>query len=761
MSQRIQGLLEDAVGLHQSGRIAEASEIYRSIVAEAPGHFDATHLLGVIALQEGDLDRAQSLIMAALKGSPRDTAALNNLGTVYLRQNRLDLAREQFERAAKAQPNSVVSLVNLGAVLRQLGRPGDALVQLQRAHAVDPASVVASNLLGACLLDVGEFHEAVKIFGAATAADPNDADGWGNLAVALNSIGDRERARDCADRAIAMRPSSSTALAARASVEFEQGKVGAAVATYLQAVSLPDASSQTLCALANALWISGRCQEALDYLRRALEVDANNAMARWKLAVSECRTFYDNEAEILASRHAFAASLEQLRAWFRASPRPAAFAAVGSTQPFYIAYQPFNNRELLSQYGDLCSEWMASLSSPTPAARLRAADGKIRVGIASAHVRNHSVWNAITRGWVRHLDKTRFEIHIFQLGGDSDEETSRARLEVAHFESGPKNLQGWIRAIGDARLDVLIYPEIGMDALAVQLASLRLAPVQAATWGHAEGTGLPTIDMYLSAEGIEPPNAQDNYREKLVRLPNLGVYVEPLTPPAADPDLVSLGLSGDRPLLLCPGSPFKYSPVYDHVWASIADGLRSGGGNGGWSRLASRLRGKRNGVLVFFRCGNDSMDGLFAGRLRRAFEAQRVDFDDHVRVLPHLDRPRFFGLMQRATLMLDTVGFSGFNNAIQAVETGLPVLAHEGNFMRGRLASGIMRRMDIPELVATTDDEFIGSAVGLALDASRCRDLRDKIEARRSVLFCDIEPVRALERCLTEAVARVNSGQRP
>jgi predicted O-linked N-acetylglucosamine transferase (SPINDLY family) len=150
------------------------------------------------------------------------------------------------------------------------------------------------------------------------------------------------------------------------------------------------------------------------------------------------------------------------------------------------------------------------------------------------------------------------------------------------------------------------------------------------------------------------------------------------------------------------------------------------------------------------------MDTLLSQRLRRAFDAEQVDFDAHVCLVPFLDRPQFFGLMQHhAALMLDTVGFSGFNNALQAIETGLPVLAREGDFMRGRLASGLMRRMDLPELVASTNEDFIQTAIRLAMDVSRCKELRVEIAKRRGILFHDVEPVRALERCLIEAVGRL------
>jgi protein O-GlcNAc transferase len=760
---KVHPLLAQAVALHQAGRLTEAAENYEKIIAQIPNHFDATHLLGVIALQEGRLAQAQSLITSALLINPKDTAAINNLGTVHLRNHELELACVQFERAVKLQPNSSSALTNLGSVLRQLGRPREALAPLRRAYSGSPKSAMVCNLLGACLLDTGDAQGAVKLFEAATHAEPDEADGWGNLAVALNSIGDHHRARECADKAVAMRPESSSALAALAAVEFEQGQIEAAIATYQAAAELPDPSPQTLCAYANALWTSGRCDEAIDNLRRAIELDGNNAIALWKLAMSHCRPFYETKTDVELSRDAFSEGLGELTTWYKSEQRPEAYAAVGTTQPFFIAYQPFNNKGLLSRYGRLCCEWMASMPLDGSMPNIKAAEGsgnassmgrKMRIGIASAHIRDHSVWNAITKGWIYHLDKARFEIWLFQLGRTSDEETSRARSEVAHFEDRPKNLPAWVRAISEAQLDALIYPEIGMDALTTQLAALRLAPVQAATWGHAETTGLPTMDLYFSADGLEPEGAQDNYSERLVRLPNLGVCVEPLTPSITIPDLKPLGLPSDEPLLLCPGTPYKYSPFHDHVWARIAKGLRRGNSGRGWTRIAGRLRGGSNGRLVFFRSGNASMDKLLANRLRRAFDIERVDFDAHVCVIPYLDRPRFFGLMQHAALLLDTVGFSGFNNTLQAIEAGLPVLAREHSFMRGRLASSIMRRMDLHELVASTDDAFIEKAVELAADASRCKELRSEIADRRKILFNDIEPVRALERHLTEAISK-------
>jgi predicted O-linked N-acetylglucosamine transferase (SPINDLY family) len=280
---------------------------------------------------------------------------------------------------------------------------------------------------------------------------------------------------------------------------------------------------------------------------------------------------------------------------------------------------------------------------------------------------------------------------------------------------------------------VLIYPEIGMDPMTLKLASLRLAPVQAASWGHPETTGLPTIDCYLSAEGLEPHGAQAHYTERLVALPHLGCYVEPYAGPVAVVEPGRWGLPADTPLLLCPGTPFKYAPEHDTLYAQIA----------------RRLGACR---LCFFVSRVEELTQKLRCRLARAFEQQGLEFERHVSFIPWLPRPEFYGLMQRADLMLDTLGFSGFNTALQAVECALPLVTCEGRFLRGRLASGILERIGLPELVARDEAQYVDLAVRLIQDAELRGQLRRRIASGRHALYRDTAPIRSLEDFLQRAV---------
>jgi protein O-GlcNAc transferase len=734
----IHPLLPQAVALHQAGRLEEAAGMYESILREAPAQFDAAHLLGVVAMQQGRLEDAQHQIQNALKIKPSDQPALINLTVVYLRSGQLELAAECGEEAARLLPPSIDAMINYGTVLHQMGRYTDAIVPLEIAQSMNPRSTVVCNLLGSCLLKTGDAPRAATIFEIATNIAPTDGDGWSNLSAAFNAMSEHEHAMECANRAVALGLDSSNALAAQAAAQFEMGKIEESVATYERAVQL-NPTVMILCGLAVALISSGRHDEALTYLRRAAEIDGSNAYLRMLMAVSKLKPIYKSKTEIESSRMAFDQAITELQSWYSTALVKDAYTAVGAAQPFYLAYHPYNNKQLLSRYGALCVSWMNSLLSIVPMqAHATPRSGKFRVGIVSAHVFNQSVWNAILKGWVHQLDKSNFDIYVFKIGPEKDQETLAAQGQVKHFDDRPKSLADWAAAIHSADLDALIYGEIGMDALTLQLAAMRLAPIQAATWGHPETTGLPTIDFYLSAEELEPSSAQDNYSEKLVLLPHMGVYVEMLEPKSETLDLRMLGLPRDEPLLLCPGPPFKYSALHDDVWIKIAKGLKANGG----------------GRLVFFSMASGTMHVQMSDRLRNSFSQAGLDFDSHVCVIPFLGRQRYFGLMKQSTLMLDTLDFSGFNTAIQAIECGLPYLAFEGSFMRGRLASCILRRLDLPELVATTYEDFADRAVDLTVGNARLKELRAEIVKRSGILFRDTAPIRALEEFLTTEIGK-------
>ena len=738
-----QGAMARAVDLHRAGQLDAAAGIYREILERAPRDFDANHMLGVIALQQGQFETARGLLGLAVSIRPRDAAALGNLGISYLREGHLEQAQEWFEKALQIAPNVPTALTNMGTVLLESGRYDKALPLARKAYKLDPKAYDVCNLLGACLLKAGEEQTAAEVLEAATRLQPGQAEAWANLSSVLRALGREDLANTYANKAATLKPNSPLAIGAQAAIQYDQGRIAEAIESYRRLVLLAPPNADTRVAYAHALLADGLNEAALEQLQRAQALRENDLAIRWAGVMAHLKSVYRTEPERAASREAFGKSLQDAQEWYERTPAvESAFKAVGVSQPFLLAHHPYNNRDLLSRYGRLCAAFMSTF--PLPPAGATRPSNRLRLGVVAAHVKNNSVWNTITQGWLRNLDPNRFEIYLFQVDIRAEEEAAAAAVLVTHSENRPRDVTGWVKAIKDAALDVILYPEIGTHALTLKLACLRLAPVQAAAWGYPETTGLPTIDLYISAAAIEPSAAADNYTERLVTLPNLGVYLQPQAPQESRvPNLRALKLPSNEPLLLCSGAPCQYSPQHDAVWVQIAQRL-------GRKTL---FRPSGGGRLIFFRKQGEERHHLLETRLRAAFDAAGLEFDSHVTFIPSLERADFFGLMRQAALMLDTLGLSDFDMTLQAIECGLPVLAFEGEFMRGRLASGILRQLDLPQLVVTSTAEFAQKAADLARDPATRKELQARIVERREKLFCDPEPIRALESCLLEARA--------
>ena len=655
---------------------------------------------------------------------------LNDLGKAYFALKRYREAKRCFSKALSLDPDHAEALGNFGALLALTGELRGARSRLRKAVALQPRYPNAWFNLGAVLRRLHGPEEAEQSCRRALALNPRMVDAHLELGNVLADLGKLEQAEACYRKAIELDSTLAPAHARLAGMLKMTLRLEEAEASYRAALALQP-SAATFQALGGVLYELDRPLEAREAFRRVLEVDPELVEARWSLAVLRVI-----ELDDAGRTEDAAAELERLSAWLDSHRIDDPSRAVGAMYPFDLGYRERNHRPLLERYGGLCARLMERWRKKERLRPARPAGMQpIRVGVVSAHVHEHSVWNAIVKGWVGHMDRGRFELSLFHLGIRQDAETDYARSRAAHFEAGARPLRRWVDAISETRPDVLIYPEIGMDLTSAQLACLRLAPLQLAAWGHPLTTGLPTVDAYLSAELFEPPGAGEHYRERLIALPNLGCCYEPYRVEALDPDPAEPGIEPGAPLLLCPGAPFKYAPEHDDVYPAIARALG-----------ACRL--------VFFELNPRGAREALIARLKAAFARAGLDYERYVTFVPPLVRPAFYGLMKRADVLLDTIGFSGFNTAMQAVECGLPIVAWEGRFMRGRFASGIVKRVKLDELVAKSEKEYIALAAKLAGDTAYREQIRARIVAARDVLYEDKAPIRALEEFLMSEIRR-------
>ncbi len=726
---------DTALSLHRQGRLHEAERLYAAVLAAEPEHAGALHHLGVAKAQQGKLEEAIRLIRRAVDREPRSAEAHNDLGVALESVKRYEEALPCYERALELREGYAQASFNLGNALQALERHDEAVPRYEHALDLAPDYAEARNNLGKSLFALGRHEEAVAQFTRALAANPRYAEAEQNFAHALDGLGRYAEALEHARRALALKPHSAKAHNAAGNALRKLNRFPEAIRHFERAISLEPSYAEAHYNLAGLFKELGRRAEATRHYEHALAIRPDLAEARFGLCMVELPVLYRNEAEIAERRSAYEDRLIALRDEVESDRTPGDLVdGVGSNLPFYLAYQGLVDRDLQSIWGRLACGIMAARFPP---ARVSAPPGpgeRVRVGVVSAFFRWHSVWKIPLRGWLTQLDRRRFQVFGYCTSGEHDSETIAAAALCDRFVRGPLPLARWREAILADAPHVLLYPEIGMDGPSAQLAALRLAPVQCNSWGHPVTSGFPTLDYYLSGDLMEPPDGQEHYTERLVRLPNLSVYYDPVEIASAEIERSEIGLRAGATAFWCGQSLYKYLPQYDQIYPRIA-----------------REAGDCQFVFIEYRHGAEVTD-LFRQRLRRAFKASGLNADDHCVFLPSLDRARFIGAIGCCDVFLDSIEWSGCNSTLESLVHNLPIVALEGRLMRGRHSAAILRRMGVAETLARSLDEYVALAGRLAREREWRESVGARVAANKHRVYRDRSCITALEEFLEEAV---------
>jgi len=164
-----------AVQKHQAGDVHEAMRLYEAILAAAPEHAGALHLLGVAFHQTGDNAAAIQRIQAAIDIDAGQARYFYNLGVILEAETQRAEARRAYERALALDPNETSARNNLANLLMDLGEFGGAERLLREALTGVPRWSSWLVRLGEILKMQGRAEEAIPVLRAALQIRPDDA----------------------------------------------------------------------------------------------------------------------------------------------------------------------------------------------------------------------------------------------------------------------------------------------------------------------------------------------------------------------------------------------------------------------------------------------------------------------------------------------------------------------------------------------------------------------------------------------------------
>ena len=725
----------------ESGRQEEAVEFFKKALAVNAQSVDTWHNCAMALISLKRREEALACLDKAIAIDPGHAEAVRSRARTLHELKRYDEALAVFDRAVAIRPEDPEGLVGRGMTLQNLWRHEEALSCYDEALRIKPDHLDALLNRGITLRSLRHYGESLACLDKAIAIKPDSADAFRIRGVTLQQMRRYDEAAACLDRAIAIAPNDTEAVIGRGVVLKEQGRLDEAIAWFEQVLTVEPDFADAHHHLGLGYYEQGRLDEAMAHFERALAIKPSDGKVKLALCMGQLPVLYMNETEIEKRRATYQERLMALCDEVHRSGTYRDLAqAVGSMQPFLLPYQGYDDRFLQGVYGSLVCRIMAESYPPVALAGPPGPGERVRVGIVSGFFCSHSNWKIPIKGWLSQLDRREFEIFGYHTGGKEDAETERAVALCDRFVQGHMSIDRWRQAISADAPHVLIYPEVGMHPPTAQLAAQRLAPVQCNSWGHPDTSGFPTLDYYLSSELMEPPDGEEHYTERLVRLPNLSIYYERSDLPPISLARADLELSETATVYWCGQSLFKYLPQFDQVFPRIA-----------------REAGDCQFAFVQYQ-GGTHVTEMFKKRLGQAFAALGLRAEDYCIFLPRLEHQRFLAAVGLSDIVLDSIGWSGCNSTLESLPFDLPVVTMPGSLMRGRHSAAILRMMGVTEMIAGTVDEYVSTAVRLALDLQWRAAVRSRIAESKQRIYCDRACISALGEFLSR-VARTGRDQ--
>lgn len=526
--------------------------------------------------------------------------------------------------------------------------------------------------------------------------------------VMLHRQGELAEANEAFQNAMLMSPTAST-LVSLGNLRQDQGDQQAAIACYRQALELDSNCVPARQNLGYLLMNHGEPEEAVAQYEHLLKI-APSPMNRLLHALT-LPVLYESAADVERWRLRIESLLERMIA--EGITVDTTDHLVPTT--FFLAYQGKNDRRVMEMLGKIL---LGIQGVPKLVAGRPASKQKLRVGFLSAYFRDHTI-GRLNLGRIQHLDRRAFEVVIFATSRQVDSLVEDFQNRADRYVLLTRDVAAARDTVLAEKLDLLLFADVGMDALASTLAYSRMAPVQCVTWGHPDTTGSPYMDYFLSSELLETPHGEMHFSERLVRMPLLGVHYERprrLGPPRTRS---FFDIPEDCHVYVCPQTLFKFHPDYDPILAGI-------------------LNGDPQGRLVMI----EGRVPQWTDRLKsRWLRTLGEDALSRVIWLPAQPRDDFLALFECANVVLDPIHFGGGNTTYEALAMGTPVVSLPGEFLRSRITAALYRKMNEMTCVVASPEEYIQLALRIANDLSFQAALRSRIIASAGVLFEDMAEV--------------------
>ncbi len=337
---------------------------------------------------------------------------------------------------------------------------------------------------------------------------------------------------------------------------------------------------------------------------------------------------------------------------------------------------------------------------------------KTRIGFLSSDIiEGHSI-TYFLKTVLLNYDKNKFEVILILNNSKEDKSTENFRNLVDETINISKlsNVDA-VNQVRELKLNIIVDLMGYTSTQRIELFKNRMAKTQVIWMGYCNTTGLENMDYIISDPNLIHKDEEKFYSEKVIYLPNIwnthcGFDFERKEnpPPFVNNKYFTFGSFNNFD---------KINPEVVSTWSKILKKVNN-------SKLLLKTSSKR----------------LATKRLEELFKKEdvleSVRFIDRAEKFnDHLDNYNFIDIA------LDTFPYNGVTTSFEAIWMGVPVLTMSGYNFNSRCGESINKNLNMEQLIAKDEDDYIQKIVNLTKNTNEYINLRKSVflDALKSPLF--------------------------
>lgn len=582
----------------------------------------------------------------------------------------------------KSDPCNRDLLLILARAYRRSGRPSMAVASLNRVLEQDRTQPQAWVELGNARKQADQPDRAAQAYQTAIDLDPGCFAAWHNLGTLRMATGQIGLCIDALTKAVALVPNQGVARFNLANAHRAHGDWDSAAEHLERALSLGRNDGEAFYLLAAIRRGQGHIEQAMDALQIAVQKDPSQAKAT---------------ADLL--------HLKAQNADWSLVPSPAKMDALrkdGEVAPFAILSLQDDGVAQLRQSKAFCAHHWPHVQPSLPA-RARPADEPLRIGYFTCDVHAHATVD-LMKGLFQAHDPARVSVHLYSYD-TAPEDAARQALKqsVPQYrdiaELSDQEIAMAARADGlDLAIDLKGHTENARLGIFAQ----RAAPRQATWLGYPGSTGAPFMDFVIGDAVTIPEGDEKQFSEQVIRLPgSYQVNDDQRAISTRQFTRAELGLPDHAFVFCCFNATYKICARVFALWMHL-------------------LSGAPESVLWLLDPGQLGRMHLRTAAEDEGIDPARLFFAPRWTGAEHLSRHR------QADLFLDTFAVNAHTTGSDALWAGVPMVTRPGNQFAARVGASLLSACDLPELIATSDTNYLQIALRMARDPA----FRQGIQAR-------------------------------